>query len=130
VANLGLKVGPSVLNSTIIEARQTLGDIYQGMTANSTFVKHLLSSPYKPYMYSTTQDSLQANDAALDISLALLEDNAGGTGAIDCYYHPTNCPATVAALLPQLQKVDTKFLDGLNEGFVLNAQHASVGWDV
>jgi hypothetical protein len=124
VTELGLQVGPSVLNSTIIAARQTLGNIYKDMSTNSTFVKHLLSSPYKPYMYSTTQNALQANDNALDANLALLNDNSGGTGAIDCYFHPTNCPATAAALLPQLQKVDTAFLNGMDRGFSIYGQES------
>jgi hypothetical protein len=124
VTELGLRVGPSVLNSTIIAARQTLGNIYKDMSTNSTFVKHLLSSPYKPYMYSTTQNALQANDNALDANLALLNDNSGGTGAIDCYFHPTNCPATAAALIPQLQTVDTAFLNGMDRGFTLNGQES------
>ena len=121
VSQFGLNAGTSVLNDTIIASRQHLGDIYKAQESYSVFVNHILSSPFASYMATQTVNLLRIAKNSLDKNVALLENE--NSGAPSCYFYPTKCTANEAALMPQLDAVDTKFLDQMMaRGFVVNAE--------
>jgi hypothetical protein len=124
VSEFGLNAGVSVLTSDIIAARTALGDLYKAQQANSTFVKHLLATPFVNSMTADTVRNLRVANTALDANLALLS-NTTVDGPLGCYMEPVNCPAIKQNLLAKVTPVDTGFLDQMNRGFIVSSDVAT-----
>jgi len=113
---LELNVGPSILNSTIIDARKELGAMYNNFTEYQTTLDHILTKlPISSFLDSGVKKDLEQEQANVGTNINLLQDPTNG--AINCYFAPKNCPSILASLQQNLKPLNTAIVDQFKQGY-------------
>jgi len=123
---LGLDVGPSILNSTIIDARAKLGETYTTYNIYATQIEHVLKDlPISNVLDINTKQALEQEQVNVNANLALLQDP--NNGGIACYIDPITCPDVANTILSNLKPLQPSLLDQFKSGYNCRMYDISLG---
>lgn len=91
-SDLGLDVGPTIINATIESLRKQLGDLELHSKNIQTYVTHLTNSLIFNDFNASIKEKIKETSNNLEANLKQLED--AKTGALACYTAPENCANT------------------------------------
>ena len=112
---LGLAVGPSVVNEEVIGARKRLGELYVRFRGQEEFTRQLLFSKISSFLTYTAKNDLQTEQRALQENIRLL--SSPNYGVINCYNEPARCPQTEQKLLATLAPVNDSVIETFNQAY-------------
>lgn len=127
---LGLKVGPSIIDDKIANARFELGGLYSNVKNEQAFIKHILDSSILNSFSNIDKSKIQQTAAAVDSNIKILENI--NTGAIACYKQPKTCVETLNKIKSTLPPIDENFIDQIRNSYkftvTINECYGNLCW--
>jgi len=114
-SSLDLNVGPSILNSTIIDARNELGSTYDNFRDYKLKVNHIANIINPLPADKDVKAAIQTEIDNMKYNIELLENDE--TGAIACYNAPETCPSIAEKINSETKPLNPSFLDQFKNGY-------------
>jgi len=116
-SNLKLDVGPSIINDTIVEARQTLGQTYYDIKLYKTQLDQLLNkSPVSTFLSDApTKFLLSQEQSNAEFNTRLMQDS--DKGVISCFINPEACPNIEKNILNNLKSLTPTIINQFKTGY-------------
>lgn len=115
LTNLALNVGNSTITPEIEAARVQLGKLYLHLQDEQVFITHIIDSSIFNSFFNDVQDRIRETYSNLNSNIKML--NNQDSGAMQCYYSPTECLNVLNYLNQKLLPIDENFIDRIKNSY-------------